>query len=83
MNDELLERLFATDSDQDGRWLLVHGSRGCGKSWWVRRASDIAERAGFAVQRVSGRDLDEARVHDAAGEPTYQEPGYFSYEVTK
>ena len=66
MNDELLERLFATDSDQDGRWLLVHGSRGCGKSWWVQRASDIAERAGFAVQRVSGRDLDEARVASVA-----------------
>ena len=23
------------------------------------------------------------QIHEAAGQPTYQEPGYFSYEVTK
>ena len=52
-------------------------------------------RDGAMIYRVywqdeSGReknytvDSDEFwQIHEAAGQPTYQEPGYFSYEVTK
>jgi len=61
MNEELLQRLFVDAGNDEGRWLLVHGSRGSGKSWWLQRAGDLAERAGFAVHRVNGRDLDDAR----------------------
>lgn len=61
MNDELLTRLLADGSGPEGRMLLVHGPRGCGKSWWLNRAAALARAGGYAVHVTSGRGIDAAR----------------------
>lgn len=54
MNDDLLDRLLG-DHDGGARLLLVHGSRGAGKTWWMDRAAARAAAAGFALTRVEAR----------------------------
>lgn len=61
MNDELLDRLFATGGGAEGRMLLVHGSRGSGKSWWLHRAAARARAEGCSVHLTSGRAMDAPR----------------------
>ncbi|MEQ1702784.1 MAG: hypothetical protein ABMA25_21960, partial [Ilumatobacteraceae bacterium] len=54
MNDDLLDRLLS-DHDGGARLLLVHGSRGAGKTWWMDRAAARAVAAGFALSRIEAR----------------------------
>lgn len=54
MNDDLLDRLLGPP-DGAARLLLVHGSRGAGKTWWMDRAAQRAAAAGFALTRIEAR----------------------------
>lgn len=56
MNDDLLARLLTATDGPTGRFLLVHGARGSGKSWWADRAAERARGAGYDVLRAAGRD---------------------------
>ena len=56
MNDELLERVLSEAGDA-ARLLLVQGSRGSGKSWWMQRAAERATAAGFTLSRLDGRSI--------------------------
>ncbi|MDP2290264.1 MAG: helix-turn-helix transcriptional regulator [Actinomycetota bacterium] len=56
MNDDLLARLLTATDGPTGRFLLVHGARGSGKSWWADRAAERARSAGYDVLRAAGRD---------------------------
>lgn len=54
MHDDLLDRLLG-EPDGGARLLVVHGSRGCGKTWWMETARDRALAGGFQVARFDAR----------------------------
>ena len=66
MHDDLLDRLLAEPSG-GARLLVVHGSRGCGKTWWMDRARDRAVADGFRVMVYCSDDPVQARMLEDIG----------------